>query len=125
MDRELKERIAANEAAFREVNEGIARGQYPGEDDEPRGFRCECARLGCNVMVELTRREYEAIRARSRYFLVSPGHELPEVEHVVDRGDAYVVVEKADLAGRLADESDPRPDDASRPRRNDEPDPGA
>jgi hypothetical protein len=108
MERELRERIAANEAAFREVNEGIARGHYPGEDDAPRGFRCECARLGCNTMIELTAREYEEIRAHSRQFVVAPGHELPDVEHVVETGDGYVIVEKTGQAGRIAEESDPR-----------------
>jgi hypothetical protein len=108
MDRELRERIAANEAAFREVNEGIARGQYPGEEDAPVGFRCECARLGCNSMVELSPRAYERIRSNSRQFVLSPGHELPDVEAVIERSDSYVVVEKTGEAGRLADESDPR-----------------
>jgi hypothetical protein len=108
MDRELQLRIGANEAAFREVNEGISRGQYPGEDDMLHGFRCECARLGCNKMVELTAREYERIRANSRRFLVAPGHEMPELEEVVERHDGYVVVEKTGPAAVRADVSDPR-----------------
>ena len=42
-----KQRRAAaiNEAAIRDVNEGIERGQWPGTRT-PVGFRCECARLG-------------------------------------------------------------------------------
>jgi hypothetical protein len=108
MDRELHTRIAANEAAFREVNEAIARGQYPGEDDAPRGFRCECARLGCNQVVELTNREYERIRSNSRHFFVVPGHEMPEAEEVIERNDGYLVVEKTGRAGVRADDSDPR-----------------
>ena len=108
MDRELRTRIAANEAAFREVNEGIARGQWPGEADAPIGFRCECARLGCNQMIELSPREYERVRAHSRHFLVAPGHEFPDIETVVGTGAGYVVVEKIGLAGRSADRSDPR-----------------
>jgi hypothetical protein len=108
MDPELQERIGANEATFREVNEGISRGQYPGEDDNPCGFRCECARLGCNRVVELTVREYERIRANSRRFLVAPGHEMPEFEDVVERHDTYVVVEKTGTAAVRADASDPR-----------------
>ena len=108
MDRELHERIGANEAVFREVNEGISRGRYPGEDDDPRGFRCECARLGCNKMVELTARDYERIRASSRHFLVAPGHEMPELEQVVERHDGYVIVEKTGPAAVRADASDPR-----------------
>jgi hypothetical protein len=108
IDPELRDRIAANEAAFREVNEGIARGQYPGEEDVPGAFRCECARLGCNMMVELSARDYERVRANGRRFVLTPGHELPDVDVVVERTGAYVVVEKTGRAGRLAEESDPR-----------------
>jgi hypothetical protein len=39
---------------------------------------------------------------------VLPGHELAEVETVVSKADGYVVVEKRDEAGRLAEASDPR-----------------
>jgi hypothetical protein len=108
MDPELQQRIAANEAVFREVNEGIARGRWPGEEDASVAFRCECARLGCNQMVELSPREYERVRAHSRHFIVVPGHELPGAENVVERADGYVVVEKTGPAGTSAEESDPR-----------------
>jgi hypothetical protein len=108
MENDLHDRIAANEAAFRDVNEGIARGQWPGEGDEPRGFRCECARLGCNRLIELSPRDYERIRSHPRQFVLAAGHELPEVEVVVETGDGYVVVEKIDETGRAAEAADPR-----------------
>ncbi len=108
MNDELQRRLASNEAVFREVNEGIQRGQWPGEDDTPVGFRCECARLGCNQLLRLTRAEYEHVRANSRWFLAVPGHELPELETVVEVKPGYVVVEKLDEAGRQADGEDPR-----------------
>jgi hypothetical protein len=81
MDGEDQRRTAANEAMFRDVTEAIERGQWPGEDDEP-GFRCECARLGCNQVIALTLPEYERVRAHSRRFVVAPGHELPEAETI-------------------------------------------
>lgn len=102
MENELQRRIAANEDAFREVNEGIARGQWPGDEDVPASFRCECARLGCNEMITLTVRAYERVRAHSRRFVVVAGHELPDVEAIVDSGDGYVVVEKLGEAGETA-----------------------
>jgi hypothetical protein len=108
MEHEQQGRIAANEAAFRDVNEGIARGQWPGEADEPRGFRCECARLGCNTLVELSLNDYERIRANPRHFVMATGHELPDVESVVETGEGYVVVEKVDEAGRAAEARDRR-----------------
>jgi hypothetical protein len=108
MDETLQGRIARNEVLFREVNEAIERGRWPGEEDSPGAFRCECARLDCNSLVSLTPREYERVRATSRRFVVMPGHEIEDRETVVERGSDYIVVEKRDEAGRLAEASDPR-----------------
>jgi hypothetical protein len=101
-------RAAANEATVRDVNEGIERGQWPGEEDTPVGFRCECARLGCNRLIELTVREYEEVRAHPRRFVVLPGHELPDVETVVEARSGYVIVEKRNQAGEVAEAHDRR-----------------
>src|SRR5947209_2133468 len=58
MEPELDRRVAENQAILREVNEGIKRGQWPGEEDAAVSFRCECSRLGCNQLIELSMREY-------------------------------------------------------------------
>jgi hypothetical protein len=108
MEEGAKRRVAVNEARFREVNEAIERGQWPGEEDEGAAFRCECARMDCNRLVPITPREYEAVRRHSRRFLVLPGHEDAELETVVASESGYLVVEKRGEAGRLADASDPR-----------------
>ncbi len=108
MDDELQRRLAANETVFREVNEGIERGQWPGEDDDPVRFRCECARLGCNLLIELTLTEYEEVRAHPRRFMMIDGHQVPELERVVERHEGRLVVEKLDEAGKLAAREDPR-----------------
>ena len=108
MNSELQRRLAANESVFREVNEGIQRGQWPGEQSELVRFRCECARLGCNLLVELTLPAYEEIRAHPRRFLVIDGHQVPELERVVQRREGVVVVEKLDEAGEVAEAQDPR-----------------
>ena len=108
---ELQERLSANESVFREINEGIERGQWPGEEDSPTGFRCECARLGCNELIELTLHQYERVRSNPRRFILVPGHENLEVETVVERAPGYLVVEKLDQAGDRAVETDPRSDD--------------
>lgn len=108
MDDELQRRLAANETVFREVNEGIERGQWPGEDDDPVRFRCECARLGCNLLLELTLAEYEQVRSHPRRFLMIDGHQVPELERVVQREPGYLVVQKLDEAGEKAEEADPR-----------------
>jgi hypothetical protein len=108
MPDDLQERLGANESVFREVNEGIERGHWPGEENSPVSFRCECARLGCNELIELSPREYERVRSDPRRFIVLPGHERLEVEIVVERRPGYLVVEKLDQAGEKAVESDPR-----------------
>jgi hypothetical protein len=101
-------RAAANEATIRDVNEGIERGQWPGEEDAPVGFRCECARLGCNQLIELSVREYEEIRAHPRRFVVVPGHVFGDIERVIEDRRDYLIVEKQDQAGAVAEEHDPR-----------------
>ncbi len=109
MEGKKQQRAAANsEAAIRDVNEGIERGQWPGDEDAPVGFRCECARLGCNQLVELTVVEYEEIRSHPRRFVVVPGHQVPEVETVVATRPGYLIVEKRDQAGAVAEQADPR-----------------
>jgi hypothetical protein len=108
MEEEHQGRVAKNETLFREVNEAIERGRWPGEQDSPAAFRCECASLDCNGLVSLTPREYERVRRRPRQFVVLPGHQIPDVETVVSASEGFVVVEKRDEAGRLAEASDPR-----------------
>jgi hypothetical protein len=106
VDTESKQRVAMNEAAFRKVNEGMEVGQ------DPAGlltFICECGRLGCTRMVELTRQEYEAVRADPRRFALLAGHEIEEVETVVERHDRYLVVEKkGDVEAEVVEDTDPR-----------------
>jgi len=108
VDDDTQQRIAANEAMCREVNEAIERGQWPGEEDAPIAFRCECARLGCDQLIELSVRDYERIREDARRFALARGHEIAEVEVVVEEAPGYVVVEKVDVAGSVAEETDPR-----------------
>ena len=108
MEGRKQRQAGADEASIRDVNEGIERGQWPGEEDTPVGFRCECARLGCNQLMELSVREYEEIRAHPRRFVVVPGHENPDVETVVEARAGYLIVEKRDQAGEAAEARDPR-----------------
>lgn len=108
MEGKNQRRAGANESTLRDVNEGIERGQWPGEEEEPVGFRCECGRLGCNLLVELSVHEYEEIRSHPRWFVIVPGHELPEAETVILARPGYLIVEKQDQAAEVAEERDPR-----------------
>lgn len=108
MDEDLQRRIASNEATFRDVNEALSSGRWPGEEGTPTAYRCECARLGCSRLIELRIEDYERVRAHPRRFLIVPGHEVPPAEVVIETHDDYVVVEKIDEAGQVAEATDPR-----------------
>lgn len=107
------ERIARNEATFRRVNEAIERGRSAGGRDLV-GFICECGRLSCNEVVELTVPEYEAVRTDFDRFLLVPGHELPDVEDLVESHPRYAVVAKRAEGAAVADATDPRTQDVGR-----------
>ena len=108
MPDDVQNRMAQNEALFREINEGIRRGQWPGEEDSLNSFRCECASLGCTEMLVLSFHDYERVRQHPRRFIVAPGHERLEVEVVAERQPHYLVVQKVGQAGERAAEADPR-----------------
>jgi hypothetical protein len=101
-------RVGRNQALFRQANEAIEQGLWPGETRGLIRFRCECALLDCQEVVEISLPEYESVRASARWFAVVPGHELPEVETVVEHHDGFVVVEKHGEAARQAERDDPR-----------------
>jgi hypothetical protein len=106
-----EERLARNEIAFREVNERIQEMAVSlgGDDYE---FVCECSARGCIERVNLTRSQYEHIRAEGTRFFVVPGHENVAVEEVVETQPTYLVVEKDGHAGIVADMADPRDGDS-------------
>jgi hypothetical protein len=51
----------------------------------------------------MTPDEYERVRSQRDRFAVVPGHENSEIEHVVERDDRYVVVDKLDEAERFVE----------------------
>ena len=111
MAQESERRVARNEDLFREANEAIERGLWPGEQHPAVRFVCECARVECGRMVEVSLGDYERIRSNPKRFVMVPGHQLPEVETVVEERPGYVVVEKDDGAGEAAEQLDPRDED--------------
>jgi hypothetical protein len=111
------QRLGAKEALFREVNERIVEVAEqllePGDESQPIEFVCECGNASCGEQIELSVEEYERVRAQPARFAVAPGHELPEIERIVERHSRYVVIEKHDPdAEEVAIETDPRGDNA-------------
>lgn len=108
MDAAGQRKIAINEAMFREANEGIERGLWPGEEDRRVPFRCECALVQCAETVEMKPDEYEHVRSNPRWFAVVAGHEVAGAEVAVERHRGYLVVEKIEAGAAVAEELDPR-----------------
>ena len=102
-------RIADNESRFREINERLRTDLSVLPDDEsPVEFVCECGMVECAEPVRMTLAEYEAVRASSLDFAVAPGHEIGDVEDVVDRNDRYARVRKHPEAAEHVRATDPR-----------------
>ena len=101
------ERAARNEALFRDVNERISETSLAWEGERLSAM-CECHQLQCAETIEVTRAEYEAVRATGDRFLLVDGHKDEEIERVVDRTDRFVVVEKLGMGAQLARELHPR-----------------
>jgi hypothetical protein len=104
-----EERVARNEALFREVNERVEElHEVHGGGGLPE-FVCECPDDTCTERISLPLAVYERVRSDPHLFLLRPGHEQPEVEHVVERGDGFVIVRKdSPTAARVAERTDPR-----------------
>ena len=98
------------EAAFRIANDRMAAWEESSAT-EPELFFCECLDPDCRQKVSLTRHEYEAVRSHPRRFFVVPGHEALELEEVVDRREAYLVIEKPPELTPLTTATDPRSPD--------------
>jgi hypothetical protein len=106
------------EAAFRIANERTAQWEERHSDGRTELYLCECAEQPCRKRVELTREQYEEVRADPRHFVVLPGHVIPDLETVVGSFDGYEMIEKPNALLQLLVETDPRspasgPEDAA------------
>lgn len=108
MDRDSQERIGKNETIFRGLNERIEAGELPADTSKRVAFCCECARLGCNAMLEVTIAEYEQVRGDPRRFLLAVGHQVEGAERVVETHADHIIIEKIGHAGEVAEATDPR-----------------
>ena len=95
MDDRREKQLARNEALFRVLNEKI---EDVNESFAPVAgshvWVCECGDATCIQQIEMSAEEYQALRANPLRFAVRPGHEIPDVETVVENHSSYLVVEK-------------------------------
>jgi hypothetical protein len=98
-------KAARNQALWREVNERI---RAVAETSEHMEFLCECADLQCTETIKVNIGEYEHIRSSPVRFPIALGHDVPEVENVVEENDRYAVVQKKGVAAEEAAKLNPR-----------------
>ena len=103
---ERSAKLAENETIFRAGNESIDKAA--GDKLERAPFMCECGDEHCFERIELTPAAYEAVRSVATNFIVVPGHEDPDIEHIALQNERFRVVEKEGRAAREAEEGDPR-----------------
>ena len=99
-----RERLARNQALYREVNERI---QDLAEGEDMTEFVCECSNTDCMEFVALTNSQYERVRSDSAWFVIKPEHYISQIERVISQGAGYAVVEKF-VAEEYLEEADPR-----------------
>ena len=107
---ERARRIGENEALYRSINEKIEDLNASfGMVTESMAVVCECGQLECTQQIHLEIPTYERVRADPTFFVVVPGHEIPDVETVVEEHSAFHIIRK-DPGGpaEVARETDPR-----------------
>jgi hypothetical protein len=103
-----EERMVNNEALFRSANERMAAWEEQHAEEATEPYFCECADTECREKVELHRNEYESVRAHSDRFLTVSGHEIPDVETVIEEHGGWIVVQKDPEVTDIAVATDPR-----------------
>lgn len=100
---EREQRLAENEAYFRDVNERV---QEHVEDvagaHAPFNILCECSSMACAERIPVTAAEYGDAHRNPRQFIVALGHVQLEIEKSVLQTDRFEIVRKHDEAGEVA-----------------------
>jgi hypothetical protein len=99
-DPERRRRLKENERRLRRLNlrieelnrVGLMLGDEDEEDQAP--FLCECSLASCTARLPVDVATYAEAHDAPDRFTVLPGHEIPDVERIVQRRAAFVVVEK-------------------------------
>ena len=111
MPTDRERRLALNEAAFRVANERMRNWPERRSQEAPARYLCECSRMACHEQVLLRAGEYERVRADPHHFVIAPGHEIPDVETVLERTDRFAVIEKHPPVHPIVEATDPRGED--------------
>ena len=108
---ERERRLGENETIFRAANERMAGWEERDRLEAVELYFCECADPTCTQKVRLGGPDYERVRSDPTHFFVVRGHEVADVETVLESHPDWVLVEKAESEARdVAEERDPRQD---------------
>jgi hypothetical protein len=105
---DFAERAARNEEVFRGVNEQIEDGAEQHAVSALLRFHCECGSASCLDTIEIPPTQYAAIVRERYHFVVIPGHEEPQIEHIVETEPEFLVVEKIGAAREQIDRDHPQ-----------------
>lgn len=97
-------RRARNERTYADMRTPLAPHGVPDTQHdwaETWMFLCECVRPDCAVQLQLTSREYAALRGDRAAFVVAPGHREDD-DLLVTRTPRFWIIRKVGLEQRLA-----------------------
>jgi hypothetical protein len=84
------ERVVQTERFFHAINEEIVQRDSGHLVD----YLCECGNPLCTETIVLDATMLMRLHAKPNLFVVLNGHEIPDVETIVDRSDGYLIVRK-------------------------------
>lgn len=107
---ETATQVVLRQTLFRAVNERIegVGEQLDLTDSDQIAIVCECGNARCAELIDLSQADYEHVRRHPTHFFVKLGHDLPDVERIVESKDGFLIVEKFGEGGALAVRHDPR-----------------
>ena len=105
---EREQRLAANEAYFRDVNERVQEHVKEVAGSAAMfNILCECSSMACAERIAVSAAEYGEAHRDPRQFIVAHGHLQLDIEEPVEHTDRYEIVRKlaeaGDVAARAAD----------------------
>lgn len=78
------------------------------EAGEAELYFCECADPACRDRVSMTKTDYEHVRSDPCHFFIIPGHEVPDIETVVETHDGWIMIEKDSEVSDIVESYDRR-----------------
>ena len=93
---------------FRAANERMANWDEIHAADARESYFCECANPECREKVSLSKADYERVRSDPLHFFIVEGHELPEIETLIEQNEGWSVIEKDPEVREVVDRYNPR-----------------